>query len=68
MIKDKVAFAGHLDRLATSDLERVIVAHHQIIADHPAETLRRVAATLVAPDARTRSGPSDALGRRVQTG
>jgi hypothetical protein len=46
MIKDKRAFAAHLERLATSDLRRVIVAHHQVIQAQPAETLRRVAATV----------------------
>jgi hypothetical protein len=46
MIKDKAAFAAHLERLATPDLHRVIVAHHETITDDPAGTLRRVAATL----------------------
>jgi hypothetical protein len=45
MIKDKAAFAAHLERLATPDLTRVIVAHHQMITDDPAGTLRRVAAS-----------------------
>jgi hypothetical protein len=46
MIKDKAAFAAHLDRLASPDLRRVIVAHHETITDDPAGTLRRVAASL----------------------
>ncbi len=46
MIKDKAAYAAHLERLATPDLRRVIVAHHETITDDPAGTLRRVAATL----------------------
>ncbi len=46
MIKDRPAFAAHLERLATPDLRRVIVAHHQIIADDPAGVLRRVAASV----------------------
>lgn len=46
MIKDKAAFAAHLERLATADLRRVIVAHHQTIADDPAGVLRQVAASL----------------------
>ncbi len=43
MIKDKAAFAAHLERLATPDLRRVIVAHHETITDDPAGALRRVA-------------------------
>ena len=46
MIKNKAAFAAHLERLATDDLRRVIVAHHQTITDDPAGMLRRVAASL----------------------
>ncbi|MDP9000790.1 MAG: DUF4336 domain-containing protein [Myxococcota bacterium] len=46
LIKDKAAFAAHLRRLATSDLRRVLVAHHQTIADDPAGALRRVAASV----------------------
>jgi hypothetical protein len=45
MIKDKAAFAAHLERLATPDLTRVIVAHHRMITEDPAGTLRRVAAS-----------------------
>ncbi len=46
-VKDRAAFAAHLDRLAsTPDLKRIIVSHHRMIVDQPAETLRRVAATL----------------------
>jgi hypothetical protein len=46
LIKDTAAFAAHLERLATDDLRRVIVAHHQTITDDPAGTLRRVAASV----------------------
>jgi len=46
-VKDRAAFAVHLDRLAsTPDLARIIVSHHRMIVDEPGETLRRVAATL----------------------
>lgn len=46
MVKDKKALRAHLERLATADLRRVIVAHHQTIAGDAAGTLRAVAATL----------------------
>jgi hypothetical protein len=46
LVKDRTAFAAHLERLATPDLRRVIVAHHQPITDDPAGTLRRVAASM----------------------
>jgi hypothetical protein len=46
LIKDKAAFAAHLERLATPDLQRVIVAHHQTISDDPAATVRRIAASV----------------------
>jgi hypothetical protein len=46
VVKNKRAFATHLQRLATPELRRVIVAHHQIIVDDPAGTLRRVAASM----------------------
>jgi hypothetical protein len=46
VVKDKAAFAAHLERLATPDLRRVIVAHHQTITDDPAGALRRVAASV----------------------
>jgi hypothetical protein len=46
LIKDKAAFAAHLERLATPDLRRVIVAHHQTISDDPAATVRRIAASV----------------------
>ena len=46
LIKDKAAFAAHLERLATPDLRRVILAHHETITDDPAGALRRVAATV----------------------
>ena len=47
LIKNKAALREHLLRLADIPrLSRIIVSHHEIIADNPAETLRRVAATL----------------------
>ena len=46
MVKDKAAFRAHLERLATPDLVRVIVAHHEPITTAPADELRRIAATL----------------------
>ena len=46
LIKDKRAFALHLERLATPDLTRIIVAHHEIISNEPARTLQKVAASL----------------------
>ncbi|HEV7554747.1 MAG TPA: hypothetical protein VGO00_04775 [Kofleriaceae bacterium] len=46
LIKDKRAFAAQLDQLATPDLVRVIVGHHEMITDKPADTLRDIAATL----------------------
>lgn len=47
LVKDKKALAAHLERLAgTAGLARVIVGHHEIIGDAPAEALRRAAATL----------------------
>jgi hypothetical protein len=47
VVKNKRAFATHLQRLATTELRRVIVAHHQIIVDDPAGTPRRVDALIV---------------------
>jgi hypothetical protein len=47
LIKDKAALRAHLLRLADIPrLRRIIVSHHEIIADDPAGTLRRVAAAL----------------------
>jgi len=47
LIKDKANFRAHLERLAdTPNLARVIVSHHEVIADEPAKVLRAVAATL----------------------
>jgi hypothetical protein len=48
LIKDKAPFRAHLERLATPDLARIIVAHHDMITNDPAGTLRRVAATIAA--------------------
>lgn len=46
-IKDRQAFARHIEQLAeTPDLIRVIVSHHRPITDRPAEALRAVAASL----------------------
>jgi hypothetical protein len=47
LVKDKKRLAAHLERLAaTHGLTRVIVGHHEMITDAPAEALRRAAATL----------------------
>ncbi len=46
LIKDVAAFAAQLDALADPSLARVIVSHHEVIADDPAGTLRRIAASL----------------------
>jgi hypothetical protein len=46
LIKDRAAFASHLERLATPNLRRVIVAHHETITEDPAGALRRVAASV----------------------
>jgi hypothetical protein len=46
-VKDKAAYRAHLERLAeTPDLVRIIVSHHEPITEKPADTLRRVAASL----------------------
>jgi hypothetical protein len=46
-VKDKAAFRDNLQRLAgTPELKRIIVSHHEPITDQPADTLRRVAASL----------------------
>jgi hypothetical protein len=46
LIKDRAAFAAHLERLATADLRRVIVAHHESVTEDPAAMLRKVAASV----------------------
>jgi hypothetical protein len=46
LIKDKRAFASHLERLATPELTRIIVAHHEVISNEPAQTLQKLAASL----------------------
>lgn len=47
LVKDKAAFRAHLERLAaTPGLARVVVSHHEVIAERPAEVLREVAATV----------------------
>lgn len=47
LLKDGPAFAAELRRLAdTPELRRVIVSHHEMITDAPADTLREVAQTL----------------------
>ncbi len=47
VVKDAGALRAHLERLAeTANLNRIIVSHHQTIADHPADTLRRVALSI----------------------
>lgn len=46
-LRDKRAFGAHLERLAAlPGLCRVVVSHHQTIAQHPAEVLRSVAGSL----------------------
>lgn len=46
-VKDKTALRSHLGELAaTPDLKRIIVSHHHMITDRPAETLLDVAAAL----------------------
>jgi hypothetical protein len=45
-VKDKPAFAAQLDQLADLNPTRVIVAHHEVISEDPAGTLRKVAASL----------------------
>jgi len=43
-VRDKGAFRSHLTRLAeTPDLRRIIVSHHRVIDERPAEVLREVA-------------------------
>lgn len=47
VIADLRAFRGHLERLADlPELRRIVVSHHQTIADDPAGVLRTVAAAL----------------------
>lgn len=47
LVKDKPALRACLERLAqTPRLVRVVVSHHETIADQPGEVLARVAATL----------------------
>jgi hypothetical protein len=47
VLADKAAFRAHLERLAeTPKLERIVVAHHEMIVNDPAGTLRSVAAAL----------------------
>jgi hypothetical protein len=47
VVKDRTAFSAHLERLAdTPDLIRIIVSHHRMITDRPADALRDVADAL----------------------
>ncbi len=47
LVKDKKAFRAHLERLAEAkDLRRVIVSHHELIADAPSDALRLAASTV----------------------
>lgn len=49
VVRDRRALAAHFERMAeTPDLRRVVVSHHRVIAERPAETLREVAADLLA--------------------
>lgn len=43
LIRDKQAFAAQLEQLASQAPARVIVSHHQVIANDPAGELRRLA-------------------------
>ncbi len=43
LVKDRTAFAAQLRSLATDDLKRVIVAHHETINEKPAQALLQVA-------------------------
>ena len=46
-VKERSAFAAHLERLAAiPDLVRIIVSHHRMIVDSPGRVLRQVAANL----------------------
>jgi hypothetical protein len=44
IVKNKPAFAKHMNDLATPDLRRVIVTHGDMLKDRAAETLKAVAA------------------------
>jgi hypothetical protein len=47
MMKDKVAFRGHLEKLAaTPNLKRIIVAHGTMMTEQPRATLEKVASVL----------------------
>jgi hypothetical protein len=46
LIKDKVAFARHVESWAQPDLARIIVSHGKMVTDRPADTLRAVTAAL----------------------
>ena len=47
VLADKAAFRAQLEQLAKLPrLAHVVVSHHQVIADDPAGTLARIAATL----------------------
>ncbi|MFT3693948.1 MAG: hypothetical protein QM831_12455 [Kofleriaceae bacterium] len=46
LVRDKKAFAAQLEQLATQDVARVVVSHHEVIDRDPAGELRRIAASL----------------------
>lgn len=46
LVKDKGAFARHVDSWAKPDLARVIVGHGSMLTDRPADTLRAATAAL----------------------
>jgi hypothetical protein len=46
LLKDKAAFARHVNTWATPDLARIIVGHGKMVTDRPAETLKAVTAAL----------------------
>jgi hypothetical protein len=46
LVKNKGAFAKHVNHWATPDLKRIIVGHGAMITDRPADTLRSVTAAI----------------------
>ncbi len=46
LVKDKAALRANLERLAELDPIRIIVSHHRMITERPAEVLRAAIATL----------------------
>jgi hypothetical protein len=46
LVKDKGAFARHVNSWAKPDLARVIVSHGKMVTERPADTLRAVTTAL----------------------